>query len=390
MIKRLPMLTEQRRSYVRFLSEVVPSSPSISRSSAAATPVNGPARILRRLEGLSFVAVWTLAAVLIACIGIFSYISGPELSGSLLYLIPVLLVSHVAGFRAGVLAALLASSIWLTADLNAATGQGRIFTPYWNLMMRFGTFLVAVVLVTATRALNAQLEERVTERTAALELQMAENRELEKSILDISDREQVRIGQDLHDSLCQQLVSVAFSANMLQERLETEGTVANQDAARIADMIDDSINQARNLARGLYPVRLETEGLELALRELAATMSRRFQVSCNVDCPSPIPSCHPAVGIHFYRIAQEAVVNAVKHAKARNILLSLSTTAGLTKLTVEDDGEGIVHVTRNPDGMGLRIMEYRARMIGADFKIAHRLPRGTVVSCEMGETAFTA
>jgi signal transduction histidine kinase len=342
------------------------------------------------LGNCSPVAVWFVAALLITCIGIFSLTTGPELSGSLLYLIPVLLVSHVAGFRAGVAAALLAASIWFAADLNSGTGSSLTFIPYWNALMRFGTFFVAVGLVAATRSLNAQLEERVKERTAALEAQMAENRELERSILDISNREQVRIGQDLHDSLCQQLVSVAFSANMLQERLEKEGIVANRDASRIADMIDDSINQARNLARGLYPVRLETEGLELALRELAATMSRRFQVSCRVECPSPIPSCRPAVGIHFYRIAQEAVVNAAKHAKARDVLLSLSATAGQVKLTIEDDGEGIVRVPRNPDGMGLRIMEYRARMIGADFKIAHRLPRGTVVSCDMGEAAFTA
>jgi signal transduction histidine kinase len=239
--------------------------------------------------------------------------------------------------------------------------------------MRFGTFMVAVILVAATRSLNSQLEERVKERTAALEAQMLENRELEKSILDISDREQVRIGQDLHDSLCQQLVSVAFSANMLQERLEKDGIPANRDASRIADMIDESINQARKLARGLYPVRLETEGLELAVRELAATMGLRFQVSCTVECPSPIPPCSPAIGIHFYRITQEAVVNAAKHARARNVVLSLCATAGLVKLTIEDDGEGISHLPRNPDGMGLRIMEYRARMIGADFRISHRL-----------------
>ncbi|MCW1923543.1 sensor histidine kinase [Luteolibacter arcticus] len=375
------------------------STPSITRSGtgqAAAKstvidrPMPGLMRSLRWLEDRSPVVVWVLAAALIAVIGIFSWVSGPELSGSLLYLIPVLLVGHVAGFRSGVIAALLAASIWFTADMNGGTGQGPTFTPYWNALMRFGTFLVAVGLVAATRSLNAQLEERVKERTAALEAQIVENRELEKSILDISDREQVRIGQDLHDSLCQQLVSVAFSANMLQERLEKEGVSANQDAARIADLIDDSINQARNLARGLYPVRLETEGLELALRELAATMSRRFQVSCTVECSGPVPPCQHAVGIHFYRIAQEAVVNAAKHARAQHVTLSLAATRGQVKLNIDDDGEGIIRVPRNPDGMGLRIMAYRARMIGADFQIAHRLPRGTSVSCELEEVAFSA
>ncbi|MEK7950840.1 ATP-binding protein [Luteolibacter soli] len=366
------------------------SSQEAAKGAVLQRPTPGFVRGLRYLEELSPTAAWLLAAFLITSIGIFSWVSGPELSGSLLYLIPVLLVGHVAGFRSGVIAALLAALIWFAADMNNGTDETRTFTPYWNALMRLGTFLVAVGLVTATRSLNAQLEERVRERTTELETRIIENRELEKSILDISDREQVRIGQDLHDSLCQQLVSVAFSANMLQERLEKDGSQTNRDAARIADMIDESINQARNLARGLYPVRLETEGLELALRELGATMSRRFQIICRIECPGPLPPCKPAVGVHLYRIAQEAVVNAAKHAKAQEVILSIFATGEHLKLNIGDDGEGIAHMPRNPDGMGLRIMEYRARMIGAEFKIGHRLPRGTTVSCNMTQAAFSA
>ena len=345
-------------------------------------------RVLGWLDRLPPVAVCAGAAVLIVAIGIISYLAGPQLSSSLFYLIPVLLVSRVAGLRWGILAAVFSALVWLTADLNAGLVYGHAVTPYWNAVMRLGSFLVAVCLVAAMGSLNSHLEERVRERTAALEAQIDENRELERNILEISDREQARIGQDLHDGLCQQLVSAAFSTNMLREKLDTDFTAGTRDAGRIADMIDEAINQARNLARGLYPVRLETEGLEMALRELASSLDRRFQSACTVECPAPLPPCPAAVGIHFYRIAQEALVNAAKHARAERIVISLAMAGGRVRLTVEDNGVGISRALPNPDGMGLRIMEYRARMIGADFQIASAGPRGTRVSCEMDEAAF--
>jgi signal transduction histidine kinase len=342
------------------------------------------------LDRLPPVAVCAGAAVLIVAIGIISYLAGPQLSSSLFYLIPVLLVSRVAGFGWGILAAVFSALVWLTADLSAGLVYGHAVTPYWNAVMRLGSFLVAVCLVAAMGSLNSHLEERVRERTAALEAQIVENRELERNILEISDREQARIGQDLHDGLCQQLVSAAFSTNMLREKLDTDFAARTRDAGRIADMIDEAINQARNLARGLYPVRLETEGLEMALRELASSLDRRFQSVCSVECPDPLPPCPAAVGIHFYRIAQEALVNAAKHARAERIVISLATRGGRVRLSVEDNGVGISRALSNPDGMGLRIMEYRARMIGADFKIRSAGPRGTLVSCEMDEAGFKA
>jgi len=345
-------------------------------------------RSLRWLDRRSPTAVCAAGTMLIVCIGILSYVTGPQLSCSLFYLIPLLLVTHVAGFRPGLLASLLAAIIWLAADLNAGLIYDHPVTPYWNALMRLGTFVVAVGLVSAMRSLNAHLEERVLERTAALEAQIAEKRELEKNILEISDRERARVGQDLHDGLCQQLVSAAFSATMLQDKLAKDFTPGSRDATRIGDMIDDAITQARNLARGLYPVRLETEGLEMALRELASTMSRRFEVACTVDCQDAITPCNPAAGIHLYRIAQEAVVNAAKHANAQHIVISLSLSNARVRLVIEDDGMGIPPVSNNPDGMGLRIMEYRARMIGADFNVTSRPHCGTQVACEVDETSF--
>ncbi len=379
----------------------MPSSPggnpleSIPQDGAVrdSEPERGMSFLLRALGWLdrfSPVTACMIGALLIVGIGIISYLSGPQLSSSLFYLIPVLLVSRVAGFRPGILAALFSALVWLVADLNAGLVYGHAVTPYWNAVMRLGSFLVAVCLVAAMGSLNAHLEQRVHERTAALEAQIVENRELERNILEISDREQSRIGQDLHDGLCQQLVSAAFSTNMLREKLDQDFEAGTRDAARIADMIDEAIDQARNLARGLYPVRLETEGLEMALRELASTLDRRFQSVCTVDCPDPLPPCRAAVGIHLYRIAQEALVNAAKHARAERIIVSLATRGDRVRLSVEDNGVGISRGLPNPGGMGLRIMEYRARMIGADFQIASVGPRGTRVSCEMDSGHFAA
>jgi signal transduction histidine kinase len=363
---------------------------SANRQAEAGRPVSRMVRSMHWLDNRSPAGVCAVAAFLILCIGILSYITGPQLSSSLFYLIPVLLVTRVVGFPAGGLAALLAASIWLAADLNAGQSFGHPVTPYWNALMRLGTFLVAVSLVSAMRSLNAHLEERVLERTAALEAQIAETRELEKTILEISDRERAAIGQDLHDGLCQQLVSAAFTANLLREKIATDPAAVSIDADRIADMIDDSITQARNLARGLYPVRLETEGLEMAVRELASTLGQRFDIACTVECPSPLPPLKAGTGIHLYRIIQEAVTNAAKHARANQIVIHLSADPQHFLVRIKDDGMGIHRASRNPQGMGLSIMEYRARMIGADFQIESPPGGGTSVSCMVREEKLKA
>jgi signal transduction histidine kinase len=149
-------------------------------------------------------------------------------------------------------------------------------------------------------------------------------------------------------------------------------------------MIDESITQARNLARGLYPVRLETEGLEMAVRELASNLGQRFGIPCLVECPEPLPRLGESTGIHLYRIIQEAVTNAAKHSRTGQVVIHLGLKEGELCVSVSDDGVGIDHAGRNPLGMGLNIMEYRARMIGADLKITRREPRGTRVRCVVG------
>lgn len=338
---------------------------------------------LRWLDALRPGAVLAGGLVLIVCLGGLGYAAGPQLSTSFLYLLPLLLITRVSGLRAGVFSAIFAAGVWLATELRFSSEFFHPFTPYWNMTMRLGTFLVAVGLVAATKSMTEHLESRVRERTSALERQMAETRELERALLEVGDRERAAVGQDLHDGLCQQLVGVAFCANMLKDQASKRDSDLVPEASRIADLIDESITQARNLARGLYPVRLLTEGLEMAVLELATTMTNRFGIPCEVDCPRPLPHLTENTGIQIYRIIQEAVANAAKHGAPTHILIRLSFHGNLLAIEVVDNGMGLSATAGNPTGMGLNIMEYRARMVGAEFRIRENDPTGTKVECRL-------
>ncbi len=209
---------------------------------------------------------------------------------------------------------------------------------------------------------------------------ITERRRLEREILEISDREQARMGQDLHDSLCQKLVSLAFDNDSLGQKLESRA-VPEADAARqMGALLDDAITEARALSRGLFPVQLETDGLAVALRQLAATVSLRFHVDCRLECPQSVFVRDNAVATHLYRIAQEAVNNAIKHGQPGAILIQLTETAGRLELKVSDDGVGI-SLPANSGGMGLHTMEYRASTIGGSLSVGKGRDCGTVVSC---------
>ena len=211
---------------------------------------------------------------------------------------------------------------------------------------------------------------------------ITERHRLELQILEISDREQARIGQDLHDGLCQHLVSLAFDANSLQGQLAAARQPEAKTARRIADYLDQAITEARQLSRGLFPVRMEKEGLPSALEELARNTRERFGIACRFDSQGPARVKNSAIATHLYRIAQEAVTNAVKHSRATKLSISLQDRPDQIELRVEDNGAGITLATRGKaTGMGLHIMDYRARTIGGTLRISAGQRRGTKVSC---------
>ena len=209
------------------------------------------------------------------------------------------------------------------------------------------------------------------------------HRQLERQILEISDREQARIGQDIHDGLCQTLITAAFDTNLLAERLARKGLSAEADRAqRLGALLDEAISEARSVSRGLFPVKLETDGLVSALEELAKAATKRSKVSCRTICPNPIVIRDNTFATHLYRIAQEAVNNAIKHAKARHISICLTSTYNQLELSIGDDGVGIPPEDTRAIGMGLHIMAYRARVIGGTLTVQQRDGGGgTMVSC---------
>jgi PAS domain S-box-containing protein len=209
-----------------------------------------------------------------------------------------------------------------------------------------------------------------------------ERRVLEEELLNVSSREQQRIGQDLHDSLCQQLAGIEFRNSVLVQQL-AKSPKAKTEAAQIGELIRNATKQARALARGLAPVEIESNGLMAALSRLAANSANLFRIACTFECPQPVLLENRTSGTHLYRIAQEAIGNAVKHGRAKTILIGLIKLDGELVLTVEDDGTGFAQKTGPIEGMGLRIMEYRAEMIGAMLRIDSVEGKGTKVACRL-------
>lgn len=219
---------------------------------------------------------------------------------------------------------------------------------------------------------------------------ITERRRLEKQVIEISEWEQQRIGQDLHDSLCQQLAGIAFLGKVLQQKMRTKSLEESCDASEIVSLIDEAITQTKGLARGLYPVRLEADGLMTALSELSRNVEKLFGISCKFEYDKPILFYDNIVATHIYRIAQEAVNNAIKHGKATKIVIKFIDDNGISVLTVRNNGRSFRSVLKENKGLGINIMRHRANMVGASLDIKGGSDGGTVVTCSFqsrqGET----
>lgn len=275
--------------------------------------------------------------------------------------------------------------------ITQADGQVRWFStskvPLFNDAGMCDKILGVATDITELRHTQKELEQRVAERTAELvaaneklTLQMEERTRLENALLEITEQEQRRLGQDLHDGLCQSLTGLAFMSRSLTKKLEAQGLEGHAaEAARLAELIHQSVEESRDIAKGLHPVVMDSEGLVSALHELAARSSS--SIPCRLRCEQKVPITDNGVALHLYRIAQEAVTNALKHSAANSITVSLRMRQNVLSLSVADDGCGLPGSDFSTKGMGVRLMKYRADVIGADFAIGPRKNHGTRMTC---------
>jgi two-component system, LuxR family, sensor kinase FixL len=226
-----------------------------------------------------------------------------------------------------------------------------------------------------------RLEAGGPARFVALARDVSDRQNLERAALDAIEREQRRFGRDLHDGLGQDLAGIAFLAKALEGTLAAAGRPEAVRAAEIANRVAATIAQTRAMAHGLAPVGVHGDELVMALEALASDTTTVFGVRCRVQAQVDVRGLDASIATTLYRIAQEAVTNALRHARASEIVLCLQISAAGASLRILDDGLGIASPAERPDGLGLQIMALRARRLGGRLEVRAEPAGGTAVVC---------
>ena len=215
---------------------------------------------------------------------------------------------------------------------------------------------------------------------------VTERRRLEKEVLEISERERRRVGQDLHDDLGQHLTGICFMVEELVQKAAEQHIADEVDRLEtLINLIEEARTKTRNLSRGLYPIELETSGFGVVIRNLAAQIEKVYGISCLVSDDQYFSIDDIGIGEALYHIAQEAITNSVRHAQPSRIDITLKKEEGEIVMTVEDDGCGLKGNFEKGGGMGIRIMQYRARLINGTLAVERSPGGGAMVKCVVSD-----
>jgi len=276
--------------------------------------------------------------------------------------------------------------VWVAADIVATGPPVHPIPVLWNCSARFGIFVFVVFMLDHIRNLNTRLEGKVIQRTRELEAEVARGLAMAREMGDIRHREQRRIAHELHDGLGQELGAVAFQAKLLAANLAEKGGPFSAEAERMTAQLNQSIARARALSHLLDPLDVESGGLRQALSQLADRSGEAFAIGCTFEAPPALPELGGEVALNLYRIAQEAIHNAVEHGRATQVTVRAQCDDQGVTLSIVDDGCGFDAEstdTARHSGMGLRIMKYRAGALRALLEVQSAPGQGCKVVCRV-------
>lgn len=312
------------------------------------------------------------ALALLAVIGMTDYGTGWELSLFVFYAVPIVWAVWKCGELPGLMLAGISAIIWWTVNYSVhpyQTNWGYIWAGICRLIYFLSVYFGAKMLQSKQAVDRARI--KALEHAARLE----------REILWVAEHEQQRIGQDLHDGLCQHLAAIGCAAHSLADDLRSKAPAEAAVANDIEHLLKDAVTQARDLARGIFPVQMNEAGLAASLQELATSTSRLTSVSVSYEESGEVRLPNPEMAMHLYRIAQEALSNALRHACGKKVLITLLQNKDTLTLRIEDDGGGLRSGQTDSKGMGLKTMQYRARSIGGSFHTGKSQLGGLSVSC---------
>lgn len=311
--------------------------------------------------------------ILVGLIGWFDYATGWEWGFFAPYAVPIVLVTWKLDWRWG-----LASASLCAATAWAAQSDGNPYHSEWAFALAvFGWWFYFIILVVAVAAMKSHQALDRVQIEALVRMQ-----ELEREFLRAGELEQQRISRDLHDSLGPRLAALRYAAHFLADQLRQRGLPETTAAEQIGQLVTEAGEHARNLARGLFAVPFDGPGLAIALEELARSTSEQTGMSVSFIETGDTSVSDQQHCLHFYRIAREALSNAAKHSAAEKVVISLSRVQDSLRLTIADDGQGILPAQAGHPGMGLHSMRFRARAMGGELMIESSPGQGTIISCQ--------
>ena len=334
---------------------------------------------LKRFDSWPRQVVALVCILLITLVGLLDYATGYETFFFTFYLLAIFWGTWRVGASFGALLSALSVTAWISSNIEAGAHYSSYVVPVWNAAIMFTIYLIVVLLLARLKKIHAELEERVGLRTAALTREIQERVRLQKELLETADHEQRRVGRELHDGLCQHLTGTALAGHLLSQKLDAASPAEAGEAARLVQLMQEAIEMTRNLSHQLDPVELKTGRLKDHLEDLAASTSQRFKIACRLDFHLDEPLA-AAPATHLYRIAQEAVAQAVLRTPVQQIWIGLDSADNEVVLTITDDGAFPPAAASKNAGAG-RAMAYRADLIGATLNIDRLASRGTRLTC---------